>query len=175
MSILTNNLPKSGNDEYYTPKYAVTPLLKYLKPNTTIWCPFDTEDSYYVKVFIENGFNVVYSHINNSGGDFFKVEVPQCDYIISNPPYSIKGEILKKLYDIGKPFAMLVSVVGLFDGKKKIEMYRNKDVQVMYMSPRISFFKDYSDQVEIKGMPYQSVYICDGVLPKQIVFEELIK
>ena len=24
-----------------------------------------------------------------------KVEVPECDYIISNPPYSLKGEVFK--------------------------------------------------------------------------------
>ena len=29
------------NDEYYTEAYAVRPLLKYLKQNSTIWCPFD--------------------------------------------------------------------------------------------------------------------------------------
>ena len=39
----------SGNDEHYTPLYAVKPIFKYIKPNSTIWCPFDTEDSYYVK------------------------------------------------------------------------------------------------------------------------------
>jgi len=27
------------NDEYYTPAYAVRPILKYLKPNAKIWCP----------------------------------------------------------------------------------------------------------------------------------------
>lgn len=38
------------SDETYTPDYAVKPLLKYLKPNSTIWCPFDKEDSEYVRV-----------------------------------------------------------------------------------------------------------------------------
>lgn len=26
----------SGNDEFYTPRYAIEPLLKYLKPKSTI-------------------------------------------------------------------------------------------------------------------------------------------
>ena len=42
-----------ASDEVYTPAYAVKPLLKYLdrgnKPFYTIWCPFDTEESEYVK------------------------------------------------------------------------------------------------------------------------------
>jgi hypothetical protein len=33
-------------DETYTPYYAVDPIIKYLKPNTTVWCPFDKEGEY---------------------------------------------------------------------------------------------------------------------------------
>src|SRR5690606_1610001 len=101
----------SGNDEFYTPKYAITPILKYLRPKSTIWCPFDDERSIFVKTLIENGHNVIYTHIAN-GEDFFEIDVPECDYIISNPPYSRKGDVLQRLFEIGKPFAMLVGVVG---------------------------------------------------------------
>lgn len=40
-----------ASDEVYTPKYAVKPLIKYLKlfnPDAIIWCPFDLEFSAYV-------------------------------------------------------------------------------------------------------------------------------
>lgn len=59
------------NDEYYTPEYAVLPIIKYLKPNSTIWCPFDEDSSNFVKVFKENGFNVINGHIF-TGQDFLK-------------------------------------------------------------------------------------------------------
>lgn len=39
----------SKNDEFFTPTYAIKPILKYIKPNATIWCPFDTEQSNFVK------------------------------------------------------------------------------------------------------------------------------
>ena len=45
----------SKNDEFYTPLYAVKPIFKYLKPKSVIWCPFDTEDSYFVKWGGKNG------------------------------------------------------------------------------------------------------------------------
>ena len=73
------------NDEYYTPSYAVYPIMEELKPGSKIWCPFDKEESEFVKVFKSNGFNVVHGHIED-GQDFFNTEVPDCDYIISNPP-----------------------------------------------------------------------------------------
>ena len=99
------------NDEYYTPSYAVHPvhpIIKNIKPNSIIWCPFDKEDSQFVRELKQQGFNVIYGHIE-TGQDFFEVEVPKCDYIISNPPYSLKGDIFKRLYEIGKPFAMLIN------------------------------------------------------------------
>ena len=45
----------SGNDEFYTPLYAIKPIAKYIKPNSTIWCPFDIEQSNFVKYFQRGG------------------------------------------------------------------------------------------------------------------------
>lgn len=53
-----------ASDEVYTPSYAVRPLIKYIKPGTTIWCPFDDSNSEYVKIFREEGFKVIASHID---------------------------------------------------------------------------------------------------------------
>ena len=39
----TNSFKKQ--DEFYTPKILVEPIIKYLKPKSTVWCPFDTENS----------------------------------------------------------------------------------------------------------------------------------
>lgn len=85
------------NDEYFTPAYAVYPIIKRLKPNSTIWCPFDKDNSEFVSVLKKEGFKVINTHIEY-GQDFFEVEVPRCDYIISNPPYSLKSEVFKRLY-----------------------------------------------------------------------------
>ena len=38
------------SDEYYTPEYAILPLLKYIPINMKIWCPFDDYSSNYVKI-----------------------------------------------------------------------------------------------------------------------------
>ena len=54
LDLITNKAEKQGevnpNDEFYTPNYAIEPLLKYIKPNSVIWCPFDTEESNFVKM-----------------------------------------------------------------------------------------------------------------------------
>ena len=45
------------SDEFFTPEYAVKPILKYLERDKIIWCPFDTEESNFVKMLKERGFN----------------------------------------------------------------------------------------------------------------------
>ena len=97
---------KGGSDEWYTPPEAVYPLLQYIKPGSKILCPFDTAESEFVKI-LGNGSNIVlHSHISE-GVDFFTLDKPDVDYIISNPPYSKRMEILEKLYSWDIPFAMI--------------------------------------------------------------------
>jgi hypothetical protein len=163
----------SGFDEFYTPNYAVTPILKYIKEGATIWCPFDTEDSNFVKQLRGKGFSVISTHIKDNI-DFFETEF-ECDYIISNPPYSKKNEVFTRLFELGKPFAMLVGVVGLFESQRRFEMFRDNIFEVLYMNRRISYFKDFVEQKPSANPPFSSVYLCSGMLPKQIMFEEINK
>lgn len=164
----------SGNDEFYTPIYAIEPLLKYLKHNAKIWLPFDTDESLFVKVFKKMGHKVINTHIIN-GQDFFTYDIPECDYIISNPPYSLKGKVFERLFEIDKPFAMLVGVVGLFESSHRFNLFSNNDFEIMYFDKRIAYFKDYSEQKPTLNPPFSSVYVCKGILPKQIVFEKVNK
>lgn len=165
----------SGNDEFYTPRYAIEPILKYVEKGKTVWCPFDTEDSLFVKMLNENGNKVINTHLSK-GQDFFLIEPEEeYDYIISNPPYSLKGEVLQRLFDLKKPFAMLLGVVGIFESQKRFNMFKNNNFEVMYMNKRVAYFKDYDEQKPSLNPPFSSVYICSGMLPKQIVFEEIRK
>ena len=44
------------------------------------------------------GHKVIHSHINE-GRDFFKTRLKKDpDYIVSNPPYSLKTEVLEELF-----------------------------------------------------------------------------
>ncbi len=77
---------KVGNDEAFTPDYGVTPIVKYIPKDAVAWCPFDTEDSEFVKQIRANDNTVIASHIDN-GQDFFLYEPDEpWDIIVSNPP-----------------------------------------------------------------------------------------
>lgn len=161
------------NDEFYTPRYAIKPLVKYINKDMKVWCPFDTNRSLIVDEFRKNGNQVEYTHIS-TGQDFFKTKV-DCDVIISNPPYSLKGEVFEKLFELKKPFAMLVGVVGIFESQHRFNMFKNNKFEIMYMNKRIAYFKDYNDEKPSLNPPFSSVWICSNILPQQIVFEEIEK
>lgn len=159
------------DDEWYTPREAVEPIIKYLKPNSTIWCPFDKKESEFVKVFNENGFKVMYSHID-LGQDFFKMnfDLSSVDYIISNPPYSKKTEVLEHLYQLNKPFMMLIGCVGIFESQKRFEMFKQNGVEVLIFNKRVKFIKDDGN---FTAPPFSSWYICKGIFKDKINFEYL--
>lgn len=170
-----DKVASSGNDEFYTPRYAITPLVEFIAPESYVLCPFDTPDSLFSEVLSGAGHAVHCSHLG-TGSDFFALTpdgVAKYDYIISNPPYSKKGEVLQHLFDLGRPFAMLLGVVGLFESQKRFEMFRDHDFEVLYFNRRIAYFKDYSDEKPSLNPPFSSVYICRGVLPRQIEFREI--
>lgn len=161
-------------DEFYTPEYAIEPILKYVESAKTVWCPFDTEESHFVKMFTKKGCNVVATHLQ-SGVDFLDCETPKCDYIVSNPPYSLKGEVFERLFAIGKPFAMLVGVVGLFESEKRFSMFAQNQFEIMYLNRRVDYFKDYAEQKPSLNPPFSSVYLCSKMLPQKIMFERIKK
>lgn len=163
------------NDEFYTPNYAIEPLLKYIKPHSVIWCPFDTIESNFVKLLTKNGHTVINSHIGD-GKDFFTEPTPKnTDYIISNPPYSLKTQVFKRLFELGKPFAMLVGVVGLFESQDRFNMFKDNEFEIMYLNKRVSYFRSYKSQITDLNPPFSSVYLTSGVLPTKMVFEKINK
>lgn len=169
-----DQVANSGNDEFYTPVYAIEPIKKYIRPHSTIWCPFDTDQSLFVRELRNAGHAIINTHID-TGVDFFESEVPTCDYIISNPPYSCKGKVLARLFELKKPFAMLVGVVGLFESQERFNMFAKNNFEILYMNRRVSYLKSYQDAKPALNPPFSSVYICSQMLPQQIVFEEIHK
>ena len=101
------------------------------------------------------------------------MEVPDCDYIISNPPYSLKGKVFKRLYDIGRPFAMLINFQGIFDHRERFNMFKNNRVEMLWLSPRVNYIKP--GEYETSGVPFQSGYLCSGIFDNELNFEYLDK
>ncbi len=163
---------KGKNDECYTPNYAVLPILKYIPKNATIWTPFDTAKSEFVKQISKQN-TVISSHIDN-GYDFFHYEPEEWDILISNPPFTGTAKIFARALSFNKPFALLSSMARMNDKNPSWCFYEaKKDMQLLKFDKRIEF-KQTTDKVMGK-ITFQSAYICYDFLPKQIILEELKK
>ena len=117
---------KGNNDECYTPNNAVLPILKYIPKEAVIWCPFDTEESEFVKEISKTN-KVIFSHIN-SGQDFYNYEPKEkWDIIISNPPFTNKRKIFERALSFNKPFALIMSNTWLNDSAPK-QLFKEKNI-----------------------------------------------
>ena len=156
----------NGKDEWYTPTNAVIPITKYIRGGYRVLCPFDTEKSNFVAV-LKEGWDVQYSHIF-TGTDFFELDKPDVDYIISNPPFSRRDDVLQRLYEWGIPFAMIFNANGLFDSKVRMRLAKTYGAEVLYMYPRVKFSDNKGNG---EKSPFQSCYWCYKILPEKIMFE----
>lgn len=157
------------NDELYTPEYAIKPLLKYLPKNIKIWECTDYGSSNITKILKENGYEVITTHKNNF--DFLN-NTPDFDFdmIITNPPYSLKDEFIKKCYEYKKPFALLLPITSL-EGIERGKMFRKNGIELLVFDRRCNFIYDNAK----KSNWFNTSWFCYNILPKQLIFEELKK
>jgi hypothetical protein len=137
-------------------------LLQYIKPNSTIWCPFDKKESEYVSI-LSNHHTVIYSHIDD-GKDFFSYEPNDYDYIISNPPFSLKLKILKRLYILNKPFAMLLGL-PILNYQEIGNLFTMNPIQLLIFDKKVSFDGNTAS--------FNSSYFCNNFLPRDLIFHSL--
>lgn len=160
------------HQEMYTPYYAVDPIIKYIPKSYKIWCPFDEEWSAFYQTFKNLGYNVVRSHIND-GKDFFLYQPDSYDCIVSNPPFNIKDKILERLYELDKPFAILLPLNSL-QGKSRFKYFKN-GIQLLAFDQRIDFHTKQNMDFTKNGSPFATAYFCRNILPKDLVVEKLEK
>lgn len=158
-----------GNDECYTPSYGVYPIIKYIDKKSVVWCPFDKQDSEFVRLLTENGIKVIYSHIEN-GQDFLSYEPDEhWDCIVSNPPFTNKRKYFERALSFEKPFALIMTNTWLNDSAPK-QLFKDKDLQLLMFDKRMKF---ENNGVTNNKITFSSSYYCYNFLPKQIIMEQL--
>jgi len=157
-------------DELYTPENAVTPLIKYIPKDFIVWecAEKATEDGNITKCLRKNGFNVITTSIHK-GIDFLNCDIPnKIDCIITNPPFSLTNEFLRKCYEIGLPFALLLPV-RMLDTKIRFNMFNEYGLDLLIFDKRVSYVGSNGSP------PFSSAWFSNGMLPKNLIFERLIK
>lgn len=158
------------NDECYTPAYAVKPILEFIPKNKIVWCPFDKENSEFVKQ-ISQVNPVVFSHIDN-GQDFFDYQPDKWDVMISNPPFQKKRKFFERAISFNKPFALIMTMTWMNEAAP-VQLFESIGLQLLLFDKRIEFIQPNAKQ---RGkITFNSSYFCRDMLPSQIVMRRLNK
>jgi hypothetical protein len=165
---------QGGGDEQLTPSYGVEVLLPYIQhlKDKIIWCPFDKEDSQFVSVLRDNGFKVVYSHLEY-GQDFFEYEPDNWDVIISNPPYKGKRKFWERCLDLKKPFALLLPLNILSDSVINVTMReREREFQLLVPSKRMRFYNANTGETG-KQPTFKAAYFGVNIFQQPIILADM--
>jgi hypothetical protein len=150
--------PLTINDDYSTYRDAFDLLFKYIDvANKNVWFPFYNDG-------LIHSYNFSCNMIHNRN-DFFETKI-EYDYIIDNPPYSIKQKIFERCIELGKPFALLVPIDTL-ERQYISKLMIDKDFTIIIPYERYNFINNNCK----KTMPFKTCWFCVGFgLGKQIIF-----
>ena len=118
ISMLNKTGNNSQSDECYTPIEGIEPILPYLDKSKVYYDCTSGISSSIVDYLNNNG----YKCLSSGNKDFLKDDIPECDVILTNPPYSKKDKFIQRCYELNKPFALLLPVSSL-QGIKRAEMF----------------------------------------------------
>lgn len=148
------------DDSYMTPKEVWESIAHILPKDKIIWeCFYGNGKS--GEYLSDLGFKVEHQKI-----DFFDDPPFDYDILVSNPPYSMKPKVFKRLAEIDKPFMMLVPVSTMT--KKFLKTYFQDKIQIVIPKTRIHFIKN---DVQTKASWFDTLWICYKMnLEKDITF-----
>ena len=123
------------HDDYMTPKSAWANIAHLLNPDKKYWEAFygDGNSGIFLR---ELGLkNVIHEPI-----DFFNNDtLPEYDILISNPPFSQAKNIMNRLYELDKPFILIMPSSKICTSY--FRNWHNKKLQIIIPRKRIQFIK----------------------------------
>lgn len=119
-------------DFYPTPPEVAVALLQFLNlpKNTTVWEPAAGEGD--MAGVLQTYFETVYATDILDGTDFLKSSIDAADWIITNPPFSLAEEFIRRAAKIEKPFAMLLKS-QYWHASKRMALF--EDIPPSYILP----------------------------------------
>ena len=108
------------------------------------------------------GYNVMLSNLEN-GLDFYDYEPEKWNLIITNPPFSERSKLLKRLVSFGKPFIIL-QAIQFFNNKNAIKLLCTNEFRFILPEDRMNFLT-YNEKEDIiksskNSCAFYSFWLC---------------
>ena len=148
---------RNASDFYPTPPEATQALLDFLMlpKGTTVWEPACGE-GHMVEVLKQNGLEVIGTDIQ-TGTDFLQEDPPDgVLWIITNPPFSLAEQFIRKANEHNVPFAMLLKS-QYWHAAKRVSLF--SDITPAYVLP-LTWRPDFLFKTRGKGAPLMDVIWC---------------
>ena len=150
------------HDDYMTPKSAWEAVQQYIPNGKVLWEAFygNGDSGRYLR---ELGYQVIHEEI-----DFFKEN--RGDIVVSNPPFSLKKEIIERLVALEKPFMLIMPSSTLNCSYIRDNLKDN--IQLIVPRRRIQFSKlENGELINTNKCNFDCFYYCYKMdLPRDIIF-----
>ena len=157
------------SDEWYTPIEIVRTMLNVFPPKVgdKIILPFDTDKSNFTKIVTRE-----YDPLAIYGINDFLTKDYEFDYLITNPPYSNKDEIIARCIETGRP-CVLVLPIDALGGVQRHRLYSQTNISVYVPTKRIKFISETGEQT--KSPAHHSIIMLINAPRNEIIFEYQLK
>ena len=140
---------RQGNDLYETPPELVEAILPHIPASVrTIWecCHGNGAIS---SILEERGYNVIKTDLFTlpEHTDFLTAQMPECDMILTNPPFNVKDAFLQRAIVLGKPFLFLLPLDAM-TGVARVKLYESQPF-VFFVCNRSSSFLHDRERIDV--------------------------
>ena len=147
-----------NGDEYYTRDKDAEIIAQHIIRPLTVWLPFNDRGKAFDRILPEHGHRVICTD-----SDFFQTDPPQgSQAVISNPPFSRKKDVIKRLDELGLKYALIVPLLFINDGTPL-----DYTTQLMIFRKRMYF--SLGDGPELNRPRQNCVVISNGLLTHDFI------
>ena len=158
-----NNITKNDySDEWFTDQATVDLVVSLLNPIGLICCPFDSSKSLFVKKANSIG-KAIYGMT-----DWLEAHYDY-DYLMTNPPFSIKDLVIEKVIRFGKPSALVLPLDSV-GGVRRHQIYAEGQYPAVYIPTRRINYYDVNG-LQRKGANFHSVILLFNTNREGILWE----
>ena len=152
-----------GDDEFYTLKETWEAIEQYIPKDKIIWEAFSNgrfEAVEYLKTICKEVITNTGNFFDNNEGEI----------VLTNPPFSVKRDVLVRLKEMEKPFICILPTLAL--QTKYIQDIFGGELQVILPSKKIFFYKIVNGEKKVYDkLSFYCCYVCYKMnLPKDLIF-----
>jgi hypothetical protein len=140
-----------NKDNYNTTKECWGDILQFINKDTKLWLPFFNDGT--AKIYLDE---MGYKNVIHKNEDFFTYDISDA-LVIDNPPWSIKKDVINKLYQQKRPFALCLPLDTM---ERKYILKYKEGFQLVMPNKRHRLESKYKHLAKNPSPPFKCCWFC---------------